>query len=148
MTRVVVGKDCPIKGCDCELVTAFPPMCNLHYQLVPFAMAADLTMGYRYGAKKQPKVFRDRLEKAIKYVDELIMRLVDIHGKDSTMGHHLTPDKKFKSDKYPWCPVGYFALSFEDRGAWSAIREYALSTMDLELREDLLEALKEVGATI
>ncbi len=81
-SRVVVGKDCPIGGCDCELTAPFPPMCNLHYQLVPFAMAAELTMGYRYGAKKQPKVFRDRLEKATQYVDELIMRLVDIHGKD------------------------------------------------------------------
>ena len=63
------------------------------------------------------------------------------------MGHHLTRDNKFKSDKYDWCPEGYFALSFKDPLAWSAIREYALSTMDLELREDLLAALKEAGET-
>ncbi len=61
------------------------------------------------------------------------------------MGHHLTPEKKFKSDKYLWCPEGYFALSFKDPVAWSAIREYALSTEDVELRDDLLVALNEAG---
>ncbi len=59
------------------------------------------------------------------------------------MGHHLTSKGTFKSDKYPWCPEGYFALSFKDPLAWSAIEEYALSTDDIELREDLLEAVKK-----
>ena len=62
------------------------------------------------------------------------------------MGHHLTSEGKFKSDKYPWCPEGYFAISFRDKIGWSAIREYALSTHNQELKDDLLIALKNVGA--
>ncbi len=62
------------------------------------------------------------------------------------MGHHLTKQGRFKSDKYPWCPEGYFALSFKDPVAWSAIREYALSTQDIELKDDLLIALRNAGA--
>ena len=62
------------------------------------------------------------------------------------MGHHLTSEGRFKSDKYPWCPEGYFALSFKDPVAWSAIREYALSTHDIELKDDLLIALRNAGA--
>ncbi len=71
---------CPTKGCDCELTAAFPPMCNLHYQLVPFPMIADLAMTYKYGQPKQSKVFRDKLSWAVKYVDDLIVRLIDLHA--------------------------------------------------------------------
>ena len=53
------------------------------------------------------------------------------------MGHHLTSDKKFKSDKYPWCPEGFFALKFSDPIAREAILYYAGKTKDAELAEDL-----------
>lgn len=54
------------------------------------------------------------------------------------MGHHLTEDGDFKSDKYEWCPKGFFALKFSDLWARSCIRRYARSTEDAELSDDLL----------
>ena len=56
------------------------------------------------------------------------------------MGHHLTADEEFKSDKYEWCPAGFFALKFSDPLARKAIRKYASLTTDIELRNDLLAA--------
>lgn len=60
------------------------------------------------------------------------------------MGHHLTEDKKFKSDKYAWCPEGFFALKLTDPLAQEAILLYANKTGDVELKEDLMEAIKIV----
>lgn len=60
------------------------------------------------------------------------------------MGHHLTPEGKFKSDKYEWCPEGYFALSFKDPDAWEAIETYIEITTDEELAKDLFTALENV----
>ena len=57
------------------------------------------------------------------------------------MGHHLTDDGHFKSDKYDWCPEGFFALKFTDRTALPCISLYATLTADRELAEDLLVAL-------
>ena len=57
------------------------------------------------------------------------------------MGHHLDETGEFKSDKYDWCPVGYFALSFDDPLALQAIRRYAAITEDKELSKDLLRAV-------
>lgn len=57
------------------------------------------------------------------------------------MGHHLTSKGRFKSDKYEWCPEGYFALSFKDPMAWSAIEAYIAETEDEELAKDLFTAL-------
>lgn len=56
------------------------------------------------------------------------------------MGHHLTAEGTFKSDKYKWCPEGFFALKFSDPLARKAIRRYAFLTTDVELRNDLLAA--------
>ena len=56
------------------------------------------------------------------------------------MGHHLTGKGTFKSDKYDWCPEGYFALSFKDPLALQAINFYAVLTKDKELADDLLAA--------
>ena len=56
------------------------------------------------------------------------------------MGHHLTEKGTFKSDKYWWCPEGYFALSFKDPLARQAINFYAVLTKDKELADDLLAA--------
>lgn len=53
------------------------------------------------------------------------------------MGHHLTKRGTFKSDKYKWCPEGFFALTFTDPEAWDAIRVYATATKDRELAADL-----------
>ena len=60
------------------------------------------------------------------------------------MAHYLTKDKKFKSDKYDWCPEGFFALKFTDPIAQEAISLYADKTSDEELAEDLKEAIKLV----
>lgn len=73
------------------------------------------------------------------------------------MGHHLTPEGNFRSDKYDWCPEGFFALKFTDPKAREAIAYYALicEEEDEELGTDLLFALsstkrdgEEAGAGI
>ena len=58
------------------------------------------------------------------------------------MGHHLTKDNKFKSDKYDWCPEGFFALKFSDKKAQEAILLYAELTEEKELKEDLKKAVE------
>ena len=58
------------------------------------------------------------------------------------MGHHLTSEGTFKSDKYDWCPEGYLALSFKDPLAHDAIDLYA--TEDEELSKDLKTALRNI----
>lgn len=56
------------------------------------------------------------------------------------MGHHLTKDNEFKSDKYKNLAVGFFCLKFSDPKARTAIRLYARITNDEELASDLLVA--------
>ena len=56
------------------------------------------------------------------------------------MGHHLTSTGVFKSDKYAWCPEGFFALKFTDPIARSAALFYAKQTQDDELAGDLRTA--------
>lgn len=60
------------------------------------------------------------------------------------MGHHLTEAGAFKSDKYDWCPEGFFALKFTDSKARQALRAYAEQTDDAELCEDLMTAILQV----
>ena len=52
---------------------------------------------------------------------------------------HLTKSGQFKSDKYKWCPPGFFALKFTDKLAREIIDYYAsrLKGKDKELYEDL-----------
>ena len=57
------------------------------------------------------------------------------------MGHHLTEDNKFKSDKYDWCPEGFLALKFTDPVARRSLFEYAMRTTDQELAGDIFHAL-------
>ena len=57
------------------------------------------------------------------------------------MGSHLTKDGNFKSDKYDWCPEGFFALKFSDPKARISIFHFACRTKDKELKEDLFKAL-------
>jgi len=57
------------------------------------------------------------------------------------MGHHINKDGHFKSDKYDWCPAGFFALNFKDKIARECIRRYALLTADEELAKDLSAGL-------
>lgn len=59
------------------------------------------------------------------------------------MGHHLTKDGDFQSDKYPDLPPGRFVLSFADPIARPLIRKYALRTSDEELADDLLVACEK-----
>ena len=54
------------------------------------------------------------------------------------MGHHIDGNGDFKSDKYPWCKPGFFALKFSDRKARVVIRHYAEITSDQELAADLI----------
>lgn len=70
---------------------------------------------------------------------------------DMTGDRRLTKDGKFKSDKYEWCPEGFFALKFTNPRARDAIRFYALSMThrDPELAKDLraaCEAARKGGA--
>ena len=57
------------------------------------------------------------------------------------MGHHLTKAGKFKSDKYSWCPEGFFALKLTDRVAQAAALKYAEKTEDIELANDIRNAI-------
>ncbi|MEE8607854.1 MAG: hypothetical protein V3S55_09625 [Nitrospiraceae bacterium] len=56
------------------------------------------------------------------------------------MGHHLTAERTFKSDKYPWCPEGFFALKLTDPIARKCAQIYAAQTKDAELALDLMVA--------
>ena len=58
------------------------------------------------------------------------------------MGHHII-NGKFKSDKYSWCPEGFFALKFSDPEAREVILYYARKTKDKELSEDLITACSQ-----
>ena len=58
---------------------------------------------------------------------------------------HLTEDGEFKSDKYDWCPVGFFALKFTDPIAQKAILLYA-EEVGGDLAEDLKTAVANARA--
>ena len=60
------------------------------------------------------------------------------------MGHHLTDRGTFKSDKYDWCPEGFFALKLTDPLARTAARVYADITADEELADDLRAACRAI----
>ena len=57
------------------------------------------------------------------------------------MGHHINADGEFKSDKYDWCPAGFFALKFTDPIAREAMSLYAVRTTDIELSRDLMSSV-------
>lgn len=61
------------------------------------------------------------------------------------MGEHLTADGEFKSDKYAWCPAGFFPMKLTDPRAQDLIAEYGARTDDKELEEDIVVALKNKG---
>ena len=62
------------------------------------------------------------------------------------MGHHLTEDGQFKSDKYDWCPEGFFALKLTDPLAQPVIADYLIQEgVEPELAQDLRQALFKVG---
>ena len=54
---------------------------------------------------------------------------------------HITKDGTFKSDKYSWCPEGFFALKFTDPVAQEAILYYASRIEDKTLANDLHTAV-------
>ena len=143
----MINTTCPAKDCV-ERLEGYPPFCHLHWKIVPWAVAADLNIEYQPEKVKQRKRFRELVERATTFIDELVDELLAARDRKGRidMGHHLTPENEFMSDKYKWCPTGYFALSFKDPLAWSAIEEYARTTDDVELREDLLKALETAGA--
>ena len=58
------------------------------------------------------------------------------------MGHHLTERGTFKSDKYDWCPEGYFALKIADPESQHAVLVHAQLTTDKGLATDLREAVE------
>lgn len=63
------------------------------------------------------------------------------------MGHHLTEDGQFKSDKYPDLRPGKIILSFKDRraqlGLWTTALDYQAD--DPELCADMMTALDRLG---
>jgi len=67
------------------------------------------------------------------------------------MGHHLTKEGDFLSDKYiilrrenkEDCSPNKIALSFKDPAARKALRLFATHTEDRELAEDILEVLNK-----
>jgi hypothetical protein len=63
------------------------------------------------------------------------------------MGHHLTDDGQFKSDRYPDLPAGKIVLSFKDRhaqlGLWVTAIDYR--AYDPGLSADIMEALTRIG---
>ena len=61
------------------------------------------------------------------------------------MGHHLTSDGRFQSDKYPELPPNKIVLSFNDPAARVALLVYVLLTEDRGLAEDLRETLSHWG---
>ena len=64
--------------------------------------------------------------------------------EEDSMGHHLTKDGKFKSDKYAWCPEGFFALKLTDPTAQAAALLYSSMTTEKELCEDLRTAIVNI----
>ena len=68
-------------------------------------------------------------------------------GKATKEHTHLTPEDVFKSDKYDWCPEGFFALKFTDIVARVAIQHYAnlIGRVDPQLSKDLATAVEKAG---
>jgi hypothetical protein len=64
------------------------------------------------------------------------------------MGHHLTADGQFKSDRHPDLPAGKIVLSFRDPcatlGLWVTAFDYR--AQDPELSEDIVIALAKLGS--
>lgn len=56
---------------------------------------------------------------------------------------HLTVYNEFKSDKYPWCPVGFVPLKVTDPMAYEPLLQYLRrrSGVDVEFSRDLQHAL-------
>lgn len=59
------------------------------------------------------------------------------------MGHHVTKEGNFQSDKYPELAENKIILSFNDLAARKALEIYAEHAADKELGEDILEVLKK-----
>ena len=58
------------------------------------------------------------------------------------VGHHLTDDGYFQSDKYKdWCPKGFLALHLDDPLEQETALFYASRTKDLALADDLRTAV-------
>lgn len=60
------------------------------------------------------------------------------------MGRYLTEDREFKSDKYDWCPTGFFPMKLTDPIAQLCIQAYAELTDQIELADDLVIAIEEI----
>lgn len=60
------------------------------------------------------------------------------------MGHHINKKGEFQSDKYPDLKPDKIVLSFKDKYARTALYVYAMTTPDLELRQDILKRLLEI----
>lgn len=64
------------------------------------------------------------------------------------MGEHLTKRGTFQSDKYDWCPEGFFTLKLTDPIAQEAALLYAARTDDQELAEDIREAVRRIRGPV
>jgi hypothetical protein len=63
------------------------------------------------------------------------------------MGHHITSEGTFQSDKYPDLAPDKIVLSFKDKEAQEALKVFAHTTNDRELAEDILERLLTISST-
>ena len=60
------------------------------------------------------------------------------------MGHHITPEGKFQSDKYPFLKPDQMIFSFHDGAARVGFKAFALVTKDRELAEDMLTRIRTI----
>ncbi len=60
------------------------------------------------------------------------------------MGHHLNENGFFQSDKHPELKEHKIMLDFRDVHAQKVLKQYALLTQDLELSEDIQQAVINV----
>jgi hypothetical protein len=58
---------------------------------------------------------------------------------------NLTEDGKFKSDKYEWCPPGFFAIKLTDPIGQSCLLAYAELTDQQDLARDLRIAIRNIN---
>lgn len=85
------------------------------------------------------------------FVSELVAKREAVHGNREELAEgrdHLTVSGSFRSDKYPWCRVGFVPLKLTDPAARDLLTEYARrrGAIDSAFEFDLYEALDRTSA--
>jgi len=58
----------------------------------------------------------------------------------------INEDGEFKSDKYDWCPPGFFPIKLTDPIGQVCVLAYAELTDQHDLADDLQEAIRIINA--